>query len=92
MADTKHTGRLDRQLLTWVALGLATVLSFWIGTSHRVSSARLSAAIVVAVGIAKAWLVIRSFMESGAAGRGMRIAFDVWALATGVGLVVALIA
>jgi hypothetical protein len=76
----------------WLALMLATLFSWWTaaGRPFETSAAQVGAAVALAVGFGKVWLIGMHFMELREAPLGLRRAFDGWTVVVG-GLVVSLV-
>jgi len=76
-----------RAKVVWLALVLATVATFWLGTRHPLArtSVGLAASIAIAIGIGKAALIGLEFMELRHAPPGLRYAFLAWCAAVGGG-------
>src|SRR4249920_1789395 len=67
--------------LAWIALCAITIGSWWLSPAHSSLGAIASVPITVAVvilGFVKCRLIIRYFMEVGAAPRWLRLATDGW--------------
>ena len=78
--------KLDARL-TYILLILCacTILSWWLGGPERdrghVAADTLITICVMAIGLFKAWLIIRQFMEVRTAPRWLRVFTDVWLVA-----------
>jgi hypothetical protein len=81
----------DIPLATWLALVVAAGLSWWLGADHGLGAGDGAVIAVVVLGVGKAWLVGRVFMELHAAPSLLRRLFDAWAAATAGTLVVLLL-
>lgn len=75
----------------WLALVLATLFTWWTAATHplQTSSAQLGAAVAIAVGFGKVWLIGMHFMDVRASPIMLRGAFHAWTLLVG-GMVIAL--
>lgn len=79
--------------LAWSVLVAATVLSFALGTDHGLHDRDTVAAVLLAIALAKVFVVGRHFMELQRAARGLRRCFDAYVLGVAavlIGLVLAL--
>ena len=79
--------RPDAATAVWVVLVGASFLSYWLGADHGIPIATLSAATVMLIGFAKAWLVGRYYMETRETTKALRTIFDAWVAATTVATV-----
>ena len=70
----------DRYTAVWGALVAASLVSWYFGTDHNVSSLASSTLIVV-VALAKVWLIGRYFMDLRAAPAALRRGFDFYCVA-----------
>lgn len=82
--------RLDRLVLVWVVLVLATLLTWWLGADHPVvaDDGRLAPALALAVAFVKVRLIGRHFMGVRSSPRMLRTLLDVWVVAFGSATVV----
>lgn len=65
----------------WAILSAITIAAWWLGPAHAHGIPSASVAITVAVvvmGLVKAWLIIRNFMEVRTAPRWLRTSTDAW--------------
>lgn len=71
---------LRRPTAVWLGLVLATLLTWWLGTSHPLSgtSVRLASAVAIAVAMVKVHYVAMDFMELRTAALPLRAAFFSW--------------
>jgi hypothetical protein len=70
-----------RTLVVWGALVLATLLSWYLGTDHGLSSRdgqSIATSIVLVVAFVKIRFIASDFMELRHAPAGLRRAFDLW--------------
>jgi len=70
--------------VVWAVLSAITVVSWWLGPAHHSGPPAPSTAITVAVlalGLFKARLIIRHFMEVRTAPLWLRVSTDVWLVA-----------
>ena len=76
-----------RATIVWIALVLATLTTFWLGTDHPFArtSAGLAAGVAIAIGIGKATAIGLEFMELRHAPFGLRTAFLLWCAVVGGG-------
>lgn len=81
----------DLPLAVWLGLVAAAALSWWLGADHGLGAGNGAVVAVVVIGVAKAWVVGRVFMELHAAPAVLRRCFDAWAGATGTALVLLLV-
>lgn len=70
-----------RLLIVWGLLVGATAASWFIGADHGLGAGDVAALGVIAVAFVKLWLVGMHFMELRDAPRGLRRAFDAYAVA-----------
>ena len=81
----------DLPLAAWLGLVAAAALSWWLGADHGLGTGDGAVVAVVVLGVAKAWVVGRVFMELHAAPAVLRRCFDTWAALTVTALVVLLL-
>ncbi len=76
----------------WLALVLATLFSWWAaaGRPFENTSAQLGAAIVIALGFGKVWLIGMHFMDLRQSPLLLRRIFNIWTMLVG-GVLVALV-
>lgn len=69
----------------WLALVLATLFSWWTaaGRPFETSAPQIGAAIAIAVGFGKVWLIGMHFMDLRKAPVALRRAFDAWTVIVG---------
>ena len=70
-----------RATATWVALMIATGITWWLGADHaaKATSGRLLVAMAVPVAFLKVYLIGSEFMEVRTAPLALRVAFGAWA-------------
>lgn len=73
--------------VTWAALVVATLVSWWVGTDHGLDDPTAAAALLLAVAMVKVYLIGMQFMELRFADPRLRLAFQVYCAAVGIGLV-----
>ena len=73
--------------LTWVALVLATLVSWWVGTDHGLDDPTAAAALLLVVALAKVYLIGMQFMELRFADPRLRLGFQAYCAVVCVGLV-----
>jgi heme/copper-type cytochrome/quinol oxidase subunit 4 len=71
----------------WVVLVAATLLSFWLGTDHGLSSATARAVVILVVAFVKIRLVGLHFMELRAAPLALRALFEGYCVVVCLGLI-----
>jgi hypothetical protein len=70
-----------RTTLTWLALCILTIGSWWLAPGHQVGAATASVPVTLAVvtlGVIKGRMIIRTFMEVRFAPRWLRLSTDAW--------------
>ncbi len=70
-----------RTTLTWLALGVLTIGSWWLAPGHQVGAATANVPVTLAVvllGAVKGRMIIRTFMEVRFAPRWLRLSTDAW--------------
>lgn len=70
----------DRITVVWAVLIGATILSWWLGTDHGVSDARLASALVLLVAFVKVSFIGTYFMELRHAPSVLKLLFQGWCL------------
>lgn len=71
----------DRVTAVWALLVGATLLSFWLGTDHGLSSAEARTLVILVVAFVKVRFVGLYFMELRTAPVALRALFEGWCLA-----------
>lgn len=79
--------RPDRTTIVWLALVIATCLSWWLHVGGPTSRSAASAGIIV-VAFIKVRLIGRDFMELRRAPRGLRVLLDLYTTVVPVALTV----
>jgi heme/copper-type cytochrome/quinol oxidase subunit 4 len=77
----------DRVTAVWALLVAATLLSFWLGTDHGLSSAEARTVIILVVAFVKVRFVGLYFMELRTAPVALRALFEGWCLVVCLGLI-----
>lgn len=77
------TAHFKSPLATWAFLLAATLLSYATWDTPGSFEARIAGTIVIALGLAKAWLIGRRFMEIGEAIWPLQLIFNLWVIAVG---------
>ncbi|MCK9250085.1 MAG: cytochrome C oxidase subunit IV family protein [Solirubrobacteraceae bacterium] len=79
----------SRNDIAWVALVVATLLTWFLGTSHddEVGAAHAGVVVALVLAFAKAWIVGNEFMEIRHAPRWLRSVLAGWVLVAGSGLI-----
>jgi hypothetical protein len=70
----------NRITIVWAALIGATTVSWWLGTDHGITSARLASIVVLLVAFAKAGFIGMYFMELRHAPAALKILFQGWCI------------
>ncbi|WP_280347232.1 cytochrome C oxidase subunit IV family protein [Nocardia neocaledoniensis] len=78
----------DRVTIVWGFLVAATLLSFWLGADHGISSDTTRTAVILVVAFIKVRLIGLYFMELREAPPALRGAFEAYCLAACVTLIV----
>jgi hypothetical protein len=73
--------------VTWIALVVATLVAWWIGTDHGLHDPTAAAALVLAVAVVKIYLIGMEFMELRHADVRLRRGFQAYCALVGVGLI-----
>jgi heme/copper-type cytochrome/quinol oxidase subunit 4 len=73
--------------ITWVALVVATLVAWWVGTDHGLDDPTAAAAVLLAVAVVKVYLIGMEFMELRRADPRLRLAFQGYCALIGVGLI-----
>ena len=77
----------DRITVVWAALIGATILSWWLGTDHGVSDARLTSALVLLVAFVKVSFIGIYFMELRHAPGALKLLYQGWCVVVCTALV-----
>lgn len=72
---------------TWIALVVATLLAWWVGTDHGLDDPTAAAALVLGVAVVKIYLIGMEFMELRHADVRLRRGFQAYCALVGVGLI-----
>ena len=82
-----RAGATTTLVTAWAVLVVLTAVSWWLGAGPRATSAAaLIDTLVLALAVLKAYVIGRSFMDTGTAPRPVRTGFVAWCLATFVAL------
>lgn len=82
--------RVDRLFFIWAFLLGLSLASWWIGArfnGHEIAYSKLLAVAALSVAFVKARIVIQEFMGARGGGRKVRLAADIWAVASWATLV-----
>jgi Prokaryotic Cytochrome C oxidase subunit IV len=71
----------DRVTIVWAVLMGATIVSWWLGTDHAVTDARLASALVLLVALVKVRFIGAYFMELRDAPGVLKVLFQGWCIA-----------
>ncbi|MFE6922037.1 cytochrome C oxidase subunit IV family protein [Nocardia sp. NPDC057663] len=77
----------DRVTIIWGILVAATLLSFWLGADHGISSDNMCTTVILVVAFIKVRLIGRYFMELREAPPVLRGAFEAYCLAACITLI-----
>lgn len=87
MASLITTGLVrDRVTWVWAVLVVVTLLSFWLGTDHGLSSTTARSLLIIVLALVKVRFVGLYFMELRTAPVWLRAAFEGWCLVVGLAL------
>ena len=73
--------------ISWLALVVLSLLSYWVGTDHGLNDKDAACAALLAVAIGKVYLIGSEFMELRQADPRLRTGFQVYCIVLGVGLI-----
>lgn len=73
--------------VTWIALVVATLVAWWVGTDHGLDDPTAAAALLLAVAVVKIYLIGMEFMELRHADSRLRLGFQAYCGLVGVALV-----
>lgn len=73
--------------ITWIALIVATLVAWWVGTDHGLDDPTAAAALVLGVAVVKIYLIGMEFMELRHADVRLRRGFQAYCALVGLGLI-----
>ena len=87
--SNSHTATFLRSStgVTWIALVVATLVAWWVGTDHGLDDPTAAAALVLGVAVVKIYLIGMEFMELRHADVRLRRGFQAYCALVGVGLI-----
>lgn len=90
MASQRFSFATNTNTFAWLALMLATGVSWWFGHAVRGAQGNISAEVVgiIGAGAIKVWIVGFQFMEIRTAPKLLQIAFSAWLVAVSIALAV----
>lgn len=87
--SNSHTATFLRSStgVTWIALVVATLVAWWVGTDHGLDDPTAAAALVLGVAVVKIYLIGMEFMELRHADVRLRRGFQAYCALVGIGLI-----
>ena len=87
--SNSHTATFLRSStgITWIALVVATLIAWWVGTDHGLDDPTAAAALLLGVAVVKIYLIGMEFMELRHADVRLRRGFEAYCALVGLGLI-----
>ena len=89
VTSNSHTATFLRSStgITWIALVVATLIAWWVGTDHGLDDPTAAAALLLGVAVVKIYLIGMEFMELRHADVRLRRGFKAYCALVGLGLI-----